>query len=186
MFARIAIAVFFAVLLALLPGGARAEGVELSQLSARRVDDGLELSFTTRFELSRPAEDALHKGVPLYFVAEAAVLRSRWYWRDARIARNERTWRLSWQPLTRQYRVSSGGLHQSFTTLGEALDVLRGSSAWRIAEAKDIDDSSGYYLEFSYKLDVAQLPRPMQIGLQSGFALSIEQKRSFASDFSLK
>jgi Domain of unknown function (DUF4390) len=186
LFARLAIVALFFALLALFPGGARAEGVELAQLAARRVDDGLELSFTTRFELSRPAEDALHKGVPLYFVAEATVLRSRWYWRDARIARNDRTWRLSWQPLTRQYRVSSGGLHQSFATLGEALDVLRGYSAWRIAEAKDIDDSGGYYLEFSYKLDVTQLPRPMQIGLQSGFALSIEQKRSFASDFSLK
>ncbi|RZL30761.1 MAG: DUF4390 domain-containing protein [Rubrivivax sp.] len=186
MFARIAIVAFLAALLALLPGGLRAEGVELAHLSTRRVDDGLELSFSARFELSRPAEDALHKGVPLYFVAEANVLRGRWYWRDARIARNERTWRLAWQPLTRQYRVSTGGLHQSFPTLDEALNVLRGLSAWRIAEAKDIDDSSGYYLEFSYKLDVAQLPRPMQIGLQSGFALSIEQTRSFAPDFSLR
>lgn len=186
MFARIAIAACFALLLALLPGVVRAEGVELAHLATRKTDDGLELSFTTRFELSRAAEDALHKGVPLYFVAEANVLRNRWYWRDARIARNERTWRLAWQPLTRQYRVSAGGLHQSFATLDEALHVLRGQSAWRIAEPKDLDDSSGYYLEFSYKLDVSQLPRPMQIGLQSGFALSIEQTRNFAADFSLK
>ena len=57
---------------------------------------------------------------------------------------------------------------------------------WRIAEPKDIEDSGSYYLEFSYKLDVSQLPRPMQIGLQSGFALSIEQKRNFNPDFSLK
>jgi hypothetical protein len=186
LFARIAIAAFFAVLLALLPGGARAEGIELAQLATQRADDGLELSFTTRFELSRPAEDALHKGVPLYFVAEASVLRSRWYWRDARVARVERTWRLAWQPLTRQYRVSTGGLHQSFATLDEALTVLRGQALWRIAEPRDIEDGGGYYLEFSYKLDVTQLPRPMQIGLQSGFALSIEQKRNFAPDFTLR
>ncbi|MBI3347278.1 MAG: DUF4390 domain-containing protein [Burkholderiales bacterium] len=186
MFARIAIAAFFVALLALMPGPARADGVELAQLSTRRAEDGLELSFTTRFELSRPAEDALHKGVPLYFVAEALVLRNRWYWRDARAAHTERTWRLSWQPLTRQYRVSNGGLHQSFATLDEALTVLRGQSAWRIAEPKDIEDSGSYYLEFSYRLDVSQLPRPMQIGLQSGFALSVEQKRVFNADFSLK
>ena len=186
MFARIAIAAFFAALLALIPGPVRAEGIELSQLATRRADDGLELSFTTHFELSRAAEDALHKGVPLYFVVEAAVLRNRWYWRDARVAQVERTWRLAWQPLTRQYRVSNGGLHQSFTTLEEALTVLRGQSAWHIADAKDIEDSGSYYLEFSYKLDVSQLPRPMQIGLQSGFALSIEQKRNFAPDFTLK
>jgi len=150
------------------------------------VDDGLELSFATRFELSRSAEDALHKGVPLYFVAEANVLRNRWYWRDARIDQVERTWRLAWQPLTRQYRVSMGGLHQSFATLEEALNVVRSQSGWRIADARDLDDSGGYYLEFGFKLDVTQLPRPMQIGLQSGFALNIEQKRHFAPDFTLK
>lgn len=186
MFARIVIAACFTLLLALLPCGSRAEGVELAHLSTRRVDDGLELSFSTRFELSRAAEEALNKGVPLYFVVEASVRRSRWYWRDARIARAERTWRLAWQPLTRQYRVSTGGLHQSVGTLDEALSVLRGVSSWRIADAKDLDDSGGYYLEFSYKLDVTQLPRPMQIGLQSGFALSVEQTRPFAPDFTLK
>jgi hypothetical protein len=186
LFARIAIAACFALLLALLPGGVRAEGVELVQLATRRSDEGLDLSFTTRFELSRAAEEALHKGVALYFVAEATVLRSRWYWRDARAAHAERTWKLTWQGLTRQYRVSTGGLHQSFASLDEALTVLRGQSAWRIAEPKDIEDSGSYYLEFSYRLDVTQLPRPMQIGLQSGFALSIEQKRNLAPDFSLK
>ncbi|MFG6457484.1 DUF4390 domain-containing protein [Roseateles sp. BYS96W] len=187
MFARIAIAAFFAALLALLPGAARADGIELANLATRRVEDGLELSFSTRFELSHAAEEALHKGVPLYFVAEANVLRNRWYWRDARISRVERTWRLAWQPLTRQYRVSMGGLHQSFQTLDDALDVLRGQSGWRIAEPRDIEDSgSSYYIEFSYRLDVSQLPRPMQIGLQSGFALNIDEKRSFAADFTLK
>jgi hypothetical protein len=184
--ARIAIAAFIALLLALLPGGVRADGIELAQLATRKSDDGLELSFATRFELSRAAEDALHKGVPLYFVAEATVLRNRWYWRDARAAHAERTWRLAWQSLTRQYRISTGGLHQSFATLEEALNVLRGLSAWRIAEPRDIEDSGSHYLEFSYRLDVTQLPRPMQIGLQSGFALSVEQKRNLAPDFSLK
>ena len=66
------------------------------------------------------------------------------------------------------------------------LTVLRGISGWRIAEPKDIEDSGNYYLEFSYKLDVTQLPRPMQIGLQSGFALGIEQKRNLAPDFTIR
>lgn len=183
---RVVIAALIALLLALTLVPARADGVELTQLSARRTEDGLDLSFGTRFELSRAAEDALHKGVPLYFVAEATVLRGRWYWRDARVARVERVWRLEWYALLRQYRVSTGGLHQSFATLVEALDVVRGQSAWRIAEPREIEDDGSYYLEFSYRLDVSQLPRPMQIGLQSGFALSIEQRRDFNPDFSLR
>jgi hypothetical protein len=186
LFARIVIAAFFAALLALLPGAARADGIELTHLATHKVDDGLELGFASKFELSRVAEDALNKNVVLYFVAEATVLRNRWYWRDARVASVERVWRLEWKSLLRQYRVSTGGLQQSFATLEEALNALRSQTGWRIAEAKDIEDGGSYYLEFSYKLDVSKLPRPLQIGLQSGFALGVEQKRTFAADFSLK
>lgn len=156
---------------------ALAQGVALQQLHAERVEEGLAVSFSSRFELPKPAEDALLKGVAIYFVADVQVLRTRWYWRDARVAQASRTWRLTWQPLTRQYRVSTGGLHQSFDTLGEAVASLRGVSGWRVADAKDIEDDGTYYLEFSYKLDTSQLPRPMQIGLGAGqgWALSVER-----------
>lgn len=184
----LALAWLLAWALALAPQPARADGVELTQFATQRTDDGLELTFATRFELSKLAEDALHKGVPLYFVVDVAVFRSRWYWRDARVTRQERIWRLAWQPLTRQYRVSTGGLNQSYASLDEALNALRGVSGWRLAEPKEIDDDGRYYMEFSYRLDANQLPRPMQIGLTSlpGFALSTELRRGFNADFSLK
>jgi len=174
--------------LAWLPLPARADGVELTQFSTQRTEDGLELSFATRFELSKLAEDALHKGVPLYFVVNVDVFRSRWYWRDARVSRSERVWRLAWQPLTRQYRVSTGGLNQSYASVDEAMNSLHGVSGWRIAEPREIDDDGRYYLEFSYRLDANQLPRPMQIGLASlpGFALSTELRRGLNPDFTLK
>lgn len=167
---------------------ARAEGVELTQFATQRTEEGLELSFSTRFDLGRAVDDALHKGLAIYFVADVTVFRSRWYWRDARPARAERTWRLTWQPLTRQYRVSTGGLNQTYTSLDEALAALRTVSGWRIAEPQEIQDDGRYYLEFSFRLDTSQLPRPMQIGLSSlpGFALSVEHKRAFNADFSLK
>ncbi len=188
MIARALITALLTLLFVLAPPPARAEGVELTQFSTQRTEDGLELSFGTRFELSRPVEDALHKGVPLYFVAEVAVFRNRWYWRDSRAARVERSWRLAWQPLTRQYRVSTGGLNQSYASLDEALSFLRNVSAWHIADTREIEDEGRYYLEFSFRLDVSQLPRPMQIGLSSvpGFSLGIDQKRGLNADFTLK
>jgi len=169
-------------------GLARADGVLLNQLSTERVDDGLALNFSTRFELPKPVEEALAKGVPIYFSAEAAVLRNRWYWRDARVARASRSWRLAWQPLTRQYRVSTGGLNQSYESLAEAVASLRGVSGWRIAEAKELEDDGRYYLEFSYKLDTSQLPRPMQIGLGApqGWDLKVERTLNLNPDFSAK
>ncbi|WP_416760282.1 DUF4390 domain-containing protein [Roseateles sp. So40a] len=163
--------------LLVLHGWAMAQGVALQLLNAERAEDGLAVSFSTRFELPRQAEEALLKGVAIYFVAEVQVLRNRWYWRDARVAQATRTWRLTWQPLTRQYRVSTGGLHQSFDSLGEAIASLRGVSGWRVADAKEIEDDGRYYLEFSYKLDTAQLPRPLQIGLggAQGWSLSVDR-----------
>jgi len=177
-----ALAMLLAVVLA------QGEGVELSQFSTQRSEDGLLLNFSTRFDLPKPVEDALQKGMPIYFVAEAAVFRSRWYWRDARVGRATRTWRLSWQPLTRQYRVSTGGLTQSYASLSEAMDVLRGVSGWRIAEAKEVEDEGKHYLEFSYRLDTAQLPRPMQIGLSSsqGWLLAVERTVALNADFSTR
>ncbi len=171
-----------------LVGVAHAEGVELNQISTARTEEGLELSFSTRFELPPAAEEALKKGVPIYFTAEAAVLRYRWYWRDARATRVNRTWRLAWQPLTRQFKVSTGGLNQGYASLSEALTALRGVSGWRIAELKDIEDEGRYYVEFSYRLDTSQLPRPMQIGLGSpqGWGLALERNLTLNPDFSIR
>lgn len=166
----------------------RAEGVSLSHFATERSEDALLLSFSSRFELPKPVEEALSKGVPIYFQAEVSVFRNRWYWRDLRVAKQTRNWRLSYQPLTHQYRVSTGGLNQNFETLAEAVAALRGASQWRIAEPKDIDDDGRYYIEFSYKLDTSQLPRPMQIGLGApqGWTLSVERNLALNPDFTLK
>ncbi|WP_083748718.1 DUF4390 domain-containing protein [Pelomonas sp. KK5] len=181
-----AFALALACWLATLPSSAlaAADGVELSQFSTHRSDEGLELSFSTRFELTRPAEDALMKGVPIYFLAEVQLLRHRWYWRDSRVGRVTRSWRLEWKPLLRQYKVTSGAFNQSFASLPEALASLRGVANWRVADAKELDGDGGYYLEFSYRLDTTQLPRPMQIDLgpAQGFGLSTERTVQLAAD----
>jgi hypothetical protein len=155
----------------------RAEAVELSNLSVIRAEDGVLLSFATHFELPHSVLDALQKGVPLHFVAQADLYRARWYWRDQRIAHVTRSWRLTYQPLTRSYRVGLGGLSQSFDNLDEALDVLRASSRWKIAELGQVEDDGRHYVEFSYRLDTTQLPRPMQIGFgaQPDWTLAAER-----------
>ena len=169
------------LLLALALGlPARAATIEIAGLEVVREDDAVLLSFGTRFELPPSVEDALHKGVPLHFVAMADLYRSRWYWRDERLARATRTWRLAWQPLTRSYRVSFGALHQSYEHLADAMAALRGAARWRIADAALLEEGASHYVEFSYRLDAAQLPRPMQIGVagQSDWALAAERRET--------
>lgn len=147
---------------------AQAQGVELALLKTSRAEGGLNLDFSARILLPRAAEDALMRGVPIYFSAEAALFRGRWYWRDERVARVSRSWRVAFQPLTSTWRVSLAGLNQTYASLPEALTAASRSAGWRLAELSQIDPDKSYYVEFSYRLDSSQLPGPMQFGLGGG------------------
>ncbi len=154
---------------------AKAQGVELGTLELSQAEGALTLEFSARLTLSRALEDALRRGVPMYFESEASLYRSRWYWRDERVSRVSRSYRLSYQPLTAAWRVSLGGLAQTYPSLSDALAVISRVSGWRVADAGQLDPEQRYYVEFSYRLDNTQLPRPMQIGLGSEWSLGIER-----------
>ena len=153
------------VLACLWAGGARGQGVELAALEAQRADGVLSLDFAVRVTLPAAVQDALQRGVPIYFAADARLLRSRWYWRDERVARVSRSWRVAYQPLTDTWRVGLGGLHQTHATLAEALTAASRAAGWKLAELSQIDPDGSYYIEFSYRLDTGQLPAPIQFGL---------------------
>ena len=166
-----------ALLWGLGAGMVRAEGAELASLDVQRLDGELLLDFDVRLALPKTVEDAMQRGVPVYFVAEATLYRARWYWRDDRMARVQRSWRVAYQPLTSTWRVGFGGFNQSFQTLGEALAVVSRSSRWKVAELSQLDADSKHYLEFSWRLDNSQLPSPMQLGLgsQAEWVLGVER-----------
>lgn len=158
-------------------GLSRAQGVEVTTLALRRDEGALSLDFVARVGLSRTVEEALLRGVPVYFTAQATVLRNRWYWRDERIARVARSWRLAHQPLTGTWRVALGALSQTYSSLAEALDAVSRLTGWKLAELSQIDPDSRHYVEFVFRLDTSQLPSPMQIGLtgQSDWTLGVER-----------
>ncbi len=160
----------------LLATGARAQSVELKSLKLERRDAELTLEFNTRLTLGPAIEDALQRGVPMYFVASTVVYRNRWYWRDERITRLSRSWRLAYQPLTGSWRVSLvGGLGQGYATLAEALAPLSRVSGWRLLEGEKLEPGERYYVDFTFRLDNSQLPQPMQIDLGGDWKLSIER-----------
>jgi hypothetical protein len=151
----------------------RAQGVELATLELRPEDGALTLEFSARLTLSRSIEDALRRGVPMYFEVDATLYRSRWYWRDERVSRVSRSYRLSYQPLTGSWRVGLGALGQTHPTLSDAMAVISRVSGWRLAVAGQLDSDLRYYVEFSYRLDASQLPQPLQIGLGNDWSLGI-------------
>jgi hypothetical protein len=155
------------------PAAAQIHLAEVTQLQVERTEEGVLLSAAVRFELPQVVEDALAKGIPMYFLAEAAIFRDRWYWYDKRVAFATRHLRLSFQPLTRRWRlqassspIGSSGLvlGQTFDTREEALAAVQRISGWRIADAGALDPESTHTVDFRFRLDVSQLPRPFQIG----------------------
>lgn len=162
-------------LVSALAAPAWSQAVELKQLKLERRDGELTLEFSTRLSLGVAIEDALQRGVPMYFNAQATVYRSRWYWRDERMGRVSRTWRLAYQPLTASWRLSLGGLSQGYDSLSEALAPLTRVSGWRLLELDKIEPGERYYVEFSFKLDNSQLPQPMQIDLGGDWKLGVER-----------
>lgn len=166
-----------ACFLAAIPDAVRADTpvTDISQLQLERAGESILLSASVKFELPTVVEDALLKGIPVIFVAEADLFRERWYWTNKKVASVERHMRLAYQPLTRRWRlnVASGlivnaglglALNQNFETLAEALAAVRRISRWKIASTSDIESDQRHQVEFRFRLDVSQLPRPLQIG----------------------
>ena len=155
----------------------RAQGVEVLGLEASRQDGMVALDYNLHVTLPRGVAEAVQRGVPIYFVAQATLYRPRWYWRDERVARVKREWRLTYQPLTSSWRLGQGGLAQSVASLPEALAAMSRTVQWKIADTAQIDADLRYYIEFTWQLDTSQLPRPLQIGIggQSDWALGVER-----------
>lgn len=161
----------------MLAGVAQADtAVELQELKLDRQEAALYMSGTWQFELPSALEDALQKGITLYFVTEVEIRQERWYFYNQRVAFAERHVRLFYQPLTRRWRVNispqafnvSGlgvSLGQSYDTAEDAINAVRRIAQWRIANATDYNPEAKQTISINFKLDLKQLPRPMQIGL---------------------
>lgn len=121
----------------------------------------LEAEFAIR--LGSRLEDAVALGVPLDFRLEFVLTRKRRYWVDEHITSRVIHYRLSYHALTRQYRLSIGGLHQSFASLDEALRVLQRVARLSVAATGDLVPGERYGAAVRLSLDHARLPRPLQV-----------------------
>ncbi len=149
--------------------------VTLQAFKLERQDGAVYLSGDWQFDMANTLEDALLKGITLYFVTEVEVRQERWYFYNQRVARAERHVRVFYQPLTRRWRVNvspqpfnAGGLGmslgQSYDTAEEAMNAVRRISPWRIANLADVNMDAKPSISINFKLDLTQLPRPLQIG----------------------
>ncbi|MDP3638993.1 MAG: DUF4390 domain-containing protein, partial [Azonexus sp.] len=154
------------LLLVFMPFLAWTAEIDITSPQISATDDGYALSADFNFELNQRLEEAVTKGLMLYFVADFELSKERWYWLDEKLMSRSQTYRLSYHALTRQYRLSIGsGLHQSFSSLPEAMAVLTRLRHWQVADKSDKGIRIGEPVQAAlrFRLDVAQLPKPFQI-----------------------
>lgn len=157
----------------LTPATAAADGITVRKAEIRMTEDGYQLAANFDIRLTLLLEQALTHGITLNFVSEFTLTRSRWYWLDEVATKTEDTTKLSYSALTRQYRIKRGTIFQNFASLDDALRSLGNQSSAPIP-AKLVTKSSGYiasllssnsnYTAYTrMRLDVSQLPKPLQV-----------------------
>ena len=142
---------------------ARADRIDAKKATLEAAEDGYVLEADFEIALTQPLEEALNKGVPLYFTFEFELIRPRWYWFNEKIAGARQQYRLSYNALTRQYRVAVRTLHQNFATLAEALEFMSRVRLREIAEPGALARGYTYTAAVRLRLYTSQLPRPFQI-----------------------
>ena len=140
-----------------------AAGVEIRTPLLALGEDGYELTADFTVDFNPRLEEAVAKGVILYFVTDFELARPRWYWLDEKIASRTQTFRLSYHALTRQYRLSTGALHQGFESLDEALRMLSRLRNWSVLDKTAVKAEDTYLASLRFRLDLSQMPKTFQV-----------------------
>jgi len=169
-----AVAVVAAWLAVLVISPAYADDIEVRDARLHATEEGLVLDADFDFELSPRLSDVVANGVPLYFRVDFELTRRRWYWFDESAASKRLQLRLSYHPLSRQYRLSTGLLQQSFATLDEALNVLKRIRNWLVVDRTVTFDEADYDAAVRMRLDTTLLPKPFQLSALTSRDLQLD------------
>lgn len=130
---------------------------------SRHSDGVFALNADFRLSLPPQLQDAINHGTSLSFQVEFALSRPRWYWSDEDVISATREQRISYNSLTREYRVTFGSAQYRYATLGEAMLNLSRVSQWRVVSPDQISLGEPYQASVRMYLNTARLPRMYQL-----------------------
>ena len=188
LFSKLTLSCFFSLLalVATLPGVAYATEVEVTTAKLESYEDGYRMVAAFQFELSHALEEAITKGIPVFFTTDVELTRPRWYWFDEKTIRSSQTVQIGYSIWTRQYTAKiNGGVQQNFATLEDALALVSRPRRWQVSEKGGLSAGATYNVAIRLKLDINQLPKPFNITVlnNSDWRLSSDWKRfTFKAD----
>ncbi|HLU03305.1 MAG TPA: DUF4390 domain-containing protein [Advenella sp.] len=162
------------------PAVATINNVEIQQQA-----DGYVLNADVDLPLSHELQVAAQHGVPLYFTVEFRLVQPRWWWFDRQVYDQSQTWRVAYNALVRQWRVTSGDYSVPEMSLDDALHTITRIYNWPVGPFTELDPDQHYEAQFRMKLDTSLLPRPFRMDALGGRAWALSTPwKNFAFQFS--
>lgn len=146
---------------------AAAEGASVQSATLEATDEGYQLTADLDLQLSPSLMEAVRKGVPLYFVFEFEITKGRWYWFDQKLATASRERRVSYAPLTDEYRVSIASRSQNVMSADDVRRLLSRIRSWVVMEKGRLKPGETYEAALRVRLDSSQLPKPFQLNVMA-------------------
>ncbi len=173
--------VFICLLSSVLCPLAAAEGITVNKAELRLGEEGYQLTASYDINLTFVVQQALERGIPLYFVSEFSLIRPRWYWFEKEMFQGEQTVKLSYNVLTRQYRISRGALFQNFAGFDDAktllarqssaaipVDLIKQDDGYIAGLIRAVKSDTSYIAAVRLRLDTDQLPKLLQVNALTG------------------
>lgn len=128
--------------------------------------------------VSHELRNVAEKGVPLYFTADLSIVAERWWWFDKTLVDKERTWRIVYNALTRQWRIGTSDLTMPEPSFDDAMSLVRHIRDWAVAGVSELEPGKKYKGRIRVRLDTSLLARPFQVDAfnSSAWALSTPWK----------
>ena len=155
---------------------AHADTIPVKSAELRAEDDSYALDAQFDVTFNATLEEALQKGVSLYFVLEFELSRPRWYWLDEKVVAQSIQYRISYSPLTQQYRVTTGLLSQQLASLEEVEHLLSRVASRPVVAADALTKGARYEAAVRLRLDVTQLPKPFQVNALASKEWSLQSE----------
>lgn len=129
-----------------------------------RIDENVAV-FSADYEISfsNGQQEALARGIPLYFVLEWKATYPRWYWFDKVVAEDDAVFRVSFLPLLQKYRVSYGLLSHDVATREEAERLIGRISSRPLFSTDHLEEDERYSFSIRLRFDDEQMPSPFRL-----------------------
>jgi hypothetical protein len=136
-------------------------------------DGKLYVDADVSLDINRELRNVAEKGVPIYFTADLRIVSERWWWFDKVLVDTQRTWRVVYNALTRQWRIGTGDLTLPESSFDEALSLVRHIRGWAVAKLSDLEPGKKYKGRIRVRLNTSLLARPFQVDAFNSSAWSL-------------